>query len=86
MPRKNGFECLEEIKSDKKISRLPVIIYSTSLNDIVADVLYQKGAHYYIQKNVSDLSKDLQFMFDLLEKMEYKRPLRADFVIDFVHT
>jgi CheY-like chemotaxis protein len=84
MPRKNGFECLEEIKADKEIARLPIIIYSTSLNNMVADVLYQKGAHYYIQKNVSDLKEDLWVMFQLLESRGYKRPPRQDFVIDFV--
>jgi len=32
MPRKNGFECLSEIKLIKKLKRLPVILFSTSLN------------------------------------------------------
>ncbi len=32
MPRTNGFECLSEIKLIKKLKRLPVILFSTSLN------------------------------------------------------
>ena len=50
MPLKNGFECLEEIKMDKKLSPLPVVIYSTSLNMEVMNLLYEKGAQYYIRK------------------------------------
>lgn len=29
MPRKNGFECLREIKFNKKLKQLPVIVFST---------------------------------------------------------
>jgi len=50
MPLKNGFECLEEIKGDKKLRSLPVVIYSTSLNMEVMNLLYEKGAQYYIRK------------------------------------
>ena len=50
MPRKSGFECLSEIKLIDKLKDLPVIIFSTSLNMEVVDLLYQKGAHYYIRK------------------------------------
>ena len=50
MPLKNGFECLQEIKSIKKLKSLPVVIFTTSFNSEVVDVLYQKGAHYYIRK------------------------------------
>ncbi|MGZ3902669.1 MAG: response regulator, partial [Bacteroidia bacterium] len=38
MPRKNGAECLTEIKLHEKLKKLPVIIYSTSLHDDVADI------------------------------------------------
>ncbi len=30
MPRKNGLECLKEIRSDDKFDHIPVIMYSTS--------------------------------------------------------
>ena len=45
MPRKTGLECLDEIKRNEKLRSLPVIIYSTSLNKEVVDMLYEKGAH-----------------------------------------
>lgn len=50
MPRKNGFECLDIIKSDNTLKDLPVIIYTTSLNMDMVDLLYQKGAYHYIRK------------------------------------
>src|SRR5688572_30611735 len=67
MPRKNGTECLSEIKLNPKLKALPVIIYSTSLHKQIADALYKNGAHYYIQKNELDkLIKVLTIVFDLL--------------------
>ncbi|HMG90100.1 MAG TPA: response regulator [Chryseolinea sp.] len=50
MPRKNGFECLCEIKLNEHFRSLPVIIYSTSFNLEVVKLLYEKGAHLYIRK------------------------------------
>ena len=50
MPRKNGFECLSEIKKSKKLKQLPVIMYSTSFEQEVVNLLYNNGAHYFIRK------------------------------------
>ena len=50
MPRKNGFECLSEIKFSKKLKQLPVIIYSTSFEQEVVNLLYKNGAQHFIRK------------------------------------
>ena len=50
MPRKNGFECLAEIKSNSKLKYLPVVIFSTSYEQDVVNLLYDNGAHYFIRK------------------------------------
>ena len=50
MPRKNGFECLSEIKSSEKLKQLPVIIFSTSFEQEVVNSLYKNGAQYFIRK------------------------------------
>ena len=50
MPRKNGFECLSEIKLSKKLKQLPVIIFSTSFEQEVVNLLYKNGAQYFIRK------------------------------------
>ncbi len=50
MPLKNGFECLSEIKSNPGLKLLPVIIFSTSLEQEVVNQLYKNGAQYFIRK------------------------------------
>lgn len=50
MPRKNGFECLIEIKQNKKLSAMPVVIFSTSYEQEVVNLLYNNEAHYFIRK------------------------------------
>lgn len=50
MPRKNGWQCLEEVKQSEKLKKLKVIIFSTSFQQDVADQLYNNGAMHYIRK------------------------------------
>ena len=50
MPRKNGKECLTEIKLNSKLKHLPVIMFSTSYEKEVVNLLYNNGAHYFIRK------------------------------------
>ena len=50
MPRKNGKECLEEMKLNEKLKHLPVIMFSTSYEKEVVNQLYKNGAHYFIRK------------------------------------
>jgi CheY-like chemotaxis protein len=50
MPRKNGFECLSEIKSNVDLKQLPVIIFSTSYEQEVVNQLYLNGAQYFMRK------------------------------------
>jgi|ERR1041385_4260153 CheY-like chemotaxis protein len=81
MPRKNGSECLSEIKTDRKLAHLPVVIYSTSLNEEIADILYEKGAHYYIRKHdFPELKKLLYHFLNLFSERKFKRPSRDKFI------
>lgn len=50
MPRKNGFECLAEIKTIVRLEHLPVIMYSTSFEQSVVNLLYKNGAQHFIRK------------------------------------
>lgn len=85
MPLKNGSECLQEIKANKKLKELPVIIYSTSLHEDVAELLYQKGAHYYVRKtDLADLEKILERVLNLLVDKEFERPERSEFIINLM--
>lgn len=83
MPRKNGDECLREIKSNEKLQHLPVVIYSTSLHEQVADTLYQNGAQFYVKKtDTIELEKVLTHIFKLIEKNLFARPTRKQFVLN----
>lgn len=50
MPRKNGPECLSEIKSNKKLKNLPVVMFSTSNSWDTINTLFRSGANIYIHK------------------------------------
>jgi len=50
MPRKNGYECLTEIKQSEKLKNLYKIVFSTSYDPGIASQLYQNGADHYIRK------------------------------------
>ena len=63
MPRKNGFECLTEIKTHQIFKNLPVIVYSTSFDAEKANQLYNLGANYYICKPTN---------FEYLKKVIHK--------------
>jgi CheY-like chemotaxis protein len=56
MPSMNGKECLVELKRDKRLNEIPVIMYSTSNYDEDVKVTRQLGAVYYLVKEI-DISK-----------------------------
>ena len=86
MPRKTGFECLTEIKCNEKLKSLQVIIYSTSLNHEVVDLLYEKGAHRYIRKpgNFSDLKKVINEAIIDVSKISQAQYGKENFVIQIL--
>lgn len=83
MPRKSGIECLNEIKIINSLISLPVIIYSTSLNKEVVDLLYQKGALYYICKpGEFDKLKNVIFKaITLVKQSKFMQPERDKFIL-----
>jgi len=52
MPRKNGFEVLEDMKKDPRLQSLPVIMLTTSHREEDVVLCYAKGACSYIHKLV----------------------------------
>ena len=83
MPRKNGLDCLKEMKESEKLSRIPVIIYSTSADQKAIDQLYAGGAHLYIQKP-TEFSKLKEVISAALSQSELnlsQRPEKDKFLI-----
>jgi len=83
MPRKNGFECLTEIKQNKKLESLPVVIFSTSLEQEVVNQLYNNGAKYFIRKpsEFSQFKKIIQQTLTLIMHENVPKPTRENFVL-----
>ena len=83
MQRKSGFECLSEIKLIDKLKQIPVIIFSTSLNMEVVDLLYQKGAHYYIRKPQAydELKKIILEAVTLTSQNKLIQPTKDKFIL-----
>ena len=50
MPRKNGAQCLAEIRNTKETHDIPVVVLSTSSSKDIIDSMYDSGANLYIQK------------------------------------
>ena len=73
MPRKDGRQALQEIKSDPRLRRIPVVVLTTSTaeEDIVRS--YDLGVNAYITKPVtfdalSDVMRDLsRFWFETVQ-------------------
>jgi CheY-like chemotaxis protein len=83
MPRKNGFDCLLEIKHTEKLKLLSVIIFSTSCKPEIVSLLYKNGAQYYIRKPNSyrQLKKLIHQALILTDKTNIEYPLQEKFVL-----
>jgi CheY-like chemotaxis protein len=83
MPRKNGLECLTEIKQKEEYKNLPVIIFSTSLDRDIVDLVYGKGAVHYIRKpgEFSKLKKVIGSALSIAAESNLKQPLRENFIL-----
>ena len=53
MPRMGGTQLLRQLKNDKRFNKIPVIIYSTSINPLEKEQCISLGAHSYITKPLS---------------------------------
>lgn len=50
MPKKNGIECLHEIKANPRFENVAVAIYSTSSSEEHIEETFVSGANIYIKK------------------------------------
>jgi CheY-like chemotaxis protein len=80
MPRKNGFECLCEIKESLQLKDLPVVMFSTSFprdmnyEENMISLLLKIGAHDFIRKSV-DFTQLRQVIHKTLIMVEEKNLL-----------
>ena len=66
LPRRDGREVLSEIKSDPKLARIPVVIFTTSNATSDVSRSYELGANCYLRKpgNLSDFITVVHSMAD----------------------
>ncbi len=79
MPRKDGFECLWDMKRDKRLKDIPVIMFSTSNSPTQIDTVFKIGAHVYIHKpgDFSQLKEVIRHALPIVaEKRSSKKPVR----------
>jgi CheY-like chemotaxis protein len=82
MPRKNGFECLTEIKESEKFKDLIVVVFSTSFprdmiyEDKMIKLLLKIGAYDYIRKS-GDFAQLTQIIQKTLNVVAEKNLLNA---------
>ena len=85
MPRKNGFECLAEIRAADKLKNIPVVFFSTSSDNASVDKVYEQGADYYIHKPdsfpklIDAISKILAINWEI----HTTQPSREEFLLTF---
>jgi len=68
MPVLDGHECLKQIRSNTVYDDVKIIIYSTSYNPEVAEILKKDGANHYIRKpsNYSILKNTISTALEIL--------------------
>jgi CheY-like chemotaxis protein len=83
MPVKNGFECLQAIRSDKRFDKLPVIIYTTSKSPDDIEKCYQLKANLYVVKPSSfeSILKTLKKVLAIDWNLQPTAPPREKFVL-----
>lgn len=63
MPRKNGIECLKEIRRINEFNGISIAIYSTSTSEKDMEETFRNGANIYIKKPA-----DFNMLKQVLEK------------------
>ena len=64
MPAVNGIECIKEIKKNKAMAHVPVVIFSTTINDAIEQKAKAFGAVACIKK-----TDTVDKLSNLLEKL-----------------
>lgn len=73
MPRKNGKECLIELRASTEFRETPIVIYTTSLNPVDIHETYVHGATYFMRKpnSFEELKETLHnLLYSLLKTAE----------------
>jgi two-component system, response regulator len=65
LPKINGLEVLKAIKSDKRTKKIPVVMVTSSMQDVDMRAAYEYGANSYVVKS-GDFTKFIEEMSHLM--------------------
>lgn len=84
MPKKNGKECLQEIKEDEKMQSIPIIVYTTSVNSKDIDETYNQGATCFMRKpnSFKELTRLLSKYVTLAFSPSHPQMVKGNFVLN----
>jgi CheY-like chemotaxis protein len=85
MPRKNGYECLMEIRRTHKLKDIPVVVLTTSESRNAIDTAYDLGANCYVCKPNSHerMMRTLETVLELDLWGTDRQLSKQEFVIGF---
>jgi len=83
MPVKDGFECLDSLRQERKYKKIPIIIYSTSTSKTDIDKAYSTGANYFIVKpnTMDEIARVLERVKGMTKEELSHVPPREHFLI-----
>jgi DNA-binding NtrC family response regulator len=83
MPRKNGFECLSEMKTMQRLQQMPIVIFSTSFDIDIVKKLYNEGAHYYIRKpnEFRKFTEIVHYAISSVNQAQLLKPTLENFIL-----
>lgn len=83
MPKKNGFECLIEIRRDATLRHIPVVIFTTSQQEDSINRVYEQGANLYIRKpnDFSQLKSVVRKALQIDWASQLRQPEKQRFIL-----
>jgi CheY-like chemotaxis protein len=82
MPKKDGNECLKDIRTDEAFKDIPIIIYSTSRNEEHIKSTFVNGANFYFPKceSFGELRLIMNKIFNF-HWNQFMKPAKSRFVL-----
>jgi CheY-like chemotaxis protein len=77
MPKKDGFELLQDLKSDPALSLIPVLVFSTLGQQEDVNKAKQLGAKGYVNKSFFNFDNLLNMILQLSDTAKRDHPERA---------
>jgi len=77
MPKKDGFELLQDLKSNPSLSQIPVLVFSTLGQQGDVDKAKQLGAKGYVNKSFFNFDNLLNMILQLSDAAKRDHPERA---------